>query len=104
MKTLHPSSQFKKDVKRIKIVIALQLTPQSNFSEYFSAENLQIQKIVVPLHHFPREKGRLAQLVQSICLTSRGSAVRIRQRPHTKDRFSAVFFIIIHFLELHFSI
>ena len=26
--------------------------------------------------------GRLAQLVQSICLTSRGSAVRIRQRPH----------------------
>ena len=28
--------------------------------------------------------GRLAQLVQSICLTSRGSAVRIRQRPHKK--------------------
>ena len=26
--------------------------------------------------------GCLAQLVQSICLTSRGSAVRIRQRPH----------------------
>src|SRR5690554_6027306 len=25
--------------------------------------------------------GRLAQLVQSICLTSRGSAVQIRQRP-----------------------
>ena len=29
------------------------------------------------------ERGRLAQLVQSICLTSRGSAVRTRQRPHT---------------------
>ena len=28
--------------------------------------------------------GRLAQLVQSICLTSRGSAVRIRQRPPQK--------------------
>ena len=28
--------------------------------------------------------GRLAQLVQSICLTSRGSAVRIRQRPQRK--------------------
>ena len=28
--------------------------------------------------------GRLAQLVQSICLTSRGSAVRIRQRPPKK--------------------
>ena len=30
-----------------------------------------------------RDIGRLAQLVQSICLTSRGSAVRIRQRPQT---------------------
>ena len=29
--------------------------------------------------------GRLAQLVQSICLTSRGSAVRIRQRPHSSN-------------------
>ncbi|MDD6125142.1 MAG: hypothetical protein PUB56_02630, partial [Paraprevotella sp.] len=28
----------------------------------------------------PKENGRLAQLVQSVCLTSRGSAVRIRQR------------------------
>ena len=26
-------------------------------------------------------EGSIAQLVQSICLTSRGSAVRIRQRP-----------------------
>ena len=32
------------------------------------------------------KKGRLAQLVQSICLTSRGSAVRIRQRPHNKPK------------------
>jgi adenylosuccinate lyase len=32
--------------------------------------------------------GRLAQLVQSICLTSRGSAVRIRQRPHKKRNTS----------------
>ena len=31
-----------------------------------------------------RDFGRLAQLVQSICLTSRGSAVRIRQRPPKK--------------------
>ena len=31
-------------------------------------------------------KGRLAQLVQSICLTSRGSAVRIRQRPQKMDK------------------
>ena len=30
-------------------------------------------------------QGRLAQLVQSVCLTSRGSAVRIRQRPQKHD-------------------
>ena len=29
--------------------------------------------------------GRLAQLVQSVCLTSRGSAVRIRQRPQCES-------------------
>ena len=34
------------------------------------------------------ENGRLAQLVQSICLTSRGSAVRIRQRPLLNKSFS----------------
>ncbi len=51
------------------------------------------QKNNLPLHPLSRKKhcysicnaknsnGRLAQLVQSICLTSRGSAVRIRQRP-----------------------
>ncbi len=32
-----------------------------------------------------RKHGRLAQLVQSICLTSRGSAVRTRQRPQEND-------------------
>ena len=30
---------------------------------------------------FQKKLGCLAQLVQSICLTSRGSAVRIRQHP-----------------------
>ncbi len=63
---------------------------------------LQVQKKSLPLHsllgtrHNNNEtttklkfqckvsKGRLAQLVQSICLTSRGSAVRIRQRPLQK--------------------
>ena len=39
--------------------------------------------------------GRLAQLVQSVCLTSRGSGVRIPQRPHSKKRLRRVasFFI-----------
>ena len=39
--------------------------------------------------------GSLAQLVQSICLTSRGSAVRIRQLPLSKTRdwkFQSLFF------------
>ena len=37
--------------------------------------------------------GRLAQLVQSICLTSRGSAVRIRQRPHKYTQFDSLFLL-----------
>ncbi len=39
------------------------------------------------------KKGRLAQLVQSICLTSRGSAVRIRQRPQSRQIFGGFFHI-----------
>ena len=35
----------------------------------------------IPFQFNIMKHGRLAQLVQSICLTSRGSAVRIRQRP-----------------------
>ena len=57
----------------------------------------RVKKKGVPLHSqfgngyaergfkdLSKKQGRLAQLVQSICLTSRGSAVRIRQRPQTK--------------------
>ena len=39
-------------------------------------------------------KGSLAQLVQSICLTSRGSAVRIRQLPHEKRDWKANLFFV----------
>ena len=39
------------------------------------------QKIPFQESVFRKDLGRLAQLVQSVCLTSRGSAVRIRQRP-----------------------
>ncbi len=45
------------------------------------------------MHRFLKKKGRLAQLVQSICLTSRGSAVRIRQRPHYQDRSQRSFLL-----------
>ena len=60
------------------------------FFENFSSKCLQVRKKAVPLHRFwkTRDIGRLAQLVQSICLTSRGSAVRIRQRPQQKQRVS----------------
>ena len=34
--------------------------------------------------HSTFKKGSIAQLVQSICLTSRGSAVRTRVLPHYK--------------------
>ena len=52
------------------------------------------QKKVVTLQPLSRgqrfskyeRQGRLAQLVQSICLTSRGSAVRIRQRPLSESK------------------
>ena len=49
--------------------------------------------------------GRLAQLVQSICLTSRGSAVRIRQRPlqgegsSQKIDIDSFFYALFHYSE-----
>ena len=68
-----------------------------NFFSTFLLKCLEVIKKAVSLQRF-REirhtkftevmKGRLAQLVQSICLTSRGSAVRIRQRPHKKRNTS----------------
>ena len=51
------------------------------FLVIFFMKILANKKIVVPLQRKTEKQGRLAQLVQSICLTSRGSAVRIRQRP-----------------------
>ena len=43
--------------------------------------------------------GRLAQLVQSICLTSRGSAVRIRQRPLNKAPIEICFSVGVFIVE-----
>ena len=52
---------------------------------------VKISSIFVAL--FENTRGRLAQLVQSICLTSRGSGVRIPQRPPpqniSKSKFRA---------------
>ena len=65
------------------------------FFSTFSQKYLEVIKKAVSLQRFreiehiklnEQMKGRLAQLVQSICLTSRGSAVRIRQRPLPKGK------------------
>lgn len=45
------------------------------------------------------KEGSLAQLVQSVCLTSRGSGVRIPQLPQDKSKKPLLsgFFTFIHF-------
>ena len=73
--------------------------PTNTNSPYFRLQNqikthkmhFFLKKVVKNLHSsksrctfaslFRQKHGCLAQLVQSICLTSRGSAVRIRQHP-----------------------
>ena len=63
--------------------------------EKYQFRLLQNIKKVVSLQRFWRKAfqselekfGRLAQLVQSICLTSRGSGVRIPQRPPSNSFF-----------------
>jgi hypothetical protein len=56
------------------------------------------------LHPLEKWKGRLAQLVQSICLTSRGSLVRIQQCPRggidtTVSPFYMQYFVYILYSE-----
>ena len=51
------------------------------FLQKIISENFAVSKISPTFASQKQKRGRLAQLVQSICLTSRGSAVRIRQRP-----------------------
>ena len=80
-----------------------------NFFSTFLPKCLEVIKKAVSLQRF-REirrtkftevmKGRLAQLVQSICLTSRGSAVRIRQRPPKNEALHTMmqgFFVSVSF-------
>ena len=49
-------------------------------------KNLEFLKIELPLQSQAIFNGSLAQLVQSVCLTSRGSGVRIPQLPLIKKR------------------
>ncbi len=46
-------------------------------------------------------KGRLAQLVQSVCLTSRGSAVRIRQRPQNQEDSSGLLVSLLFLISIY---
>ena len=52
-------------------------------------KNLFVWNFTLPLHS-QSKKGSLAQLVQSISLTSRGSAVRIRQLPLSNKSHSVL--------------
>ena len=82
------------------------------FFSTFSQKYLEVIKKAVSLQRFreiehiklnEQMKGRLAQLVQSICLTSRGSAVRIRQRPLVEGGLASdckAIFLSINFLFL----
>ena len=78
-----------------------------NFFSTFLLKCLEVIKKAVSLQRF-REirhtkftevmKGRLAQLVQSICLTSRGSAVRIRQRPLKKKDLQVIVSLFLFYI------
>ena len=45
--------------------------------------------------------GRLAQLVQSVCLTSRGSGVRIPQRPQVVAHAATFYFAYPSIIEVN---
>ena len=59
---------------------------RSGRKEKTSCKILPVCRKAVLLHRFWEKQGRLAQLVQSVCLTSRGSGVRIPQRPRGTSR------------------
>ena len=64
------------------------------------AEKFAVYRIWRIFASLLKKNGRLAQLVQSICLTSRGSAVRIRQRPQKEFCIRKTLFLSL-FLSLY---
>ena len=70
--------------------------------EKFGAKEKVLTFAVPSETHWFHEHGSLAQLVQSVCLTSRGSGVRLPQLPPQRTRrFSGSFFVSQSFS--HFS-
>ena len=55
-------------------------------------KNLEFMYFELPLQSQAIHYGSLAQLVQSICLTSRGSGVRIPQRPRSLRNSEGFFY------------
>ena len=73
-----------------------------NLAEKFGAKEKVLTFAVPSETHWFHEHGSLAQLVQSVCLTSRGSGVRLPQLPPQRTRrFSGSFFVSQSFS--HFS-
>ena len=73
-----------------------------NLEEKFGAKEKVLTFAVPSETHWFHEHGSLAQLVQSVCLTSRGSGVRLPQLPPQRTRkFSGSFFVSRSFS--HFS-
>ena len=71
--------------------------------EKFGAKEKVLTFAVPSETHWFHEHGSLAQLVQSVCLTSRGSGVRLPQLPPQRTRrFSGSFFCfpVIHGVQL----
>ena len=61
--------------------------------EKFGAKEKVLTFAIPSETHWFHEHGSLAQLVQSVCLTSRGSGVRLPQLPPQRTRrFSGSFF------------
>ena len=74
-----------------------------NLEEKFGAKEKVLTFAVPSETHWFHEHGSLAQLVQSVCLTSRGSGVRLPQLPPQRTRrFSGSFFCfpVIHGVQL----
>ena len=58
-----------------------------NLEEKFGAKEKVLTFAVPSETHWFHEHGSLAQLVQSVCLTSRGSGVRLPQLPQKHPGF-----------------
>ncbi len=83
------SSNERLSFKKIHASWACRGCALKNFCEFLAKKFVNSKKVRT-FATLSAGKGRLAQLVQSVCLTSRGSGVRIPQRPPIKKSIPAV--------------